>query len=39
MTASPHPLATHGKPSDENAHPHKYAAAVVHNGIIRTTSS
>src|SRR5438477_6634062 len=27
--------ATHGKPSDENAHPHKYGAvAVVHNGII-----
>ena len=27
--------ATHGKPSDENAHPHQYAGvAVVHNGII-----
>ena len=27
--------ATHGKPSDENAHPHKYGGvAVVHNGII-----
>ncbi len=27
--------ATHGKPSDENAHPHKYdSVAVVHNGII-----
>jgi len=27
--------ATHGKPSDENAHPHRYAGvAVVHNGII-----
>src|SRR5438067_2009616 len=27
--------ATHGKPSDENAHPHKYdGVAVVHNGII-----
>jgi len=27
--------ATHGKPSDENAHPHAYGGvAVVHNGII-----
>ena len=27
--------ATHGKPSDENAHPHRYqGVAVVHNGII-----
>ncbi|ACG75274.1 glucosamine/fructose-6-phosphate aminotransferase, isomerizing [Anaeromyxobacter sp. K] len=27
--------ATHGKPSDENAHPHCYGGvAVVHNGII-----
>jgi glucosamine--fructose-6-phosphate aminotransferase (isomerizing) len=27
--------ATHGKPSDENAHPHKAGkVAVVHNGII-----
>src|SRR5438105_2549716 len=27
--------ATHGKPADENAHPHKYGGvAVVHNGII-----
>lgn len=29
--------ATHGKPSDENAHPHTdcgYRVAVVHNGII-----
>ncbi len=27
--------ATHGKPSDENAHPHRYErVAVVHNGII-----
>src|SRR2546423_4126629 len=27
--------ATHGKPSDENAHPHEYeGVAVVHNGII-----
>src|SRR4051794_8002890 len=27
--------ATHGKPSDENAHPHKFGGvAVVHNGII-----
>jgi glucosamine--fructose-6-phosphate aminotransferase (isomerizing) len=27
--------ATHGKPSDENAHPHRYCGvAVVHNGII-----
>ncbi|MFD2370087.1 glutamine--fructose-6-phosphate transaminase (isomerizing) [Brevibacillus sp. GCM10020057] len=29
--------ATHGKPSDENSHPHtdaKHAFAVVHNGII-----
>ncbi|HEX8908054.1 MAG TPA: glutamine--fructose-6-phosphate transaminase (isomerizing) [Anaeromyxobacteraceae bacterium] len=27
--------ATHGKPSDENAHPHCYrGVAVVHNGII-----
>lgn len=29
--------ATHGKPSDENSHPHRSASgrfAVVHNGII-----
>ena len=27
--------ATHGKPSDENAHPHRFeSVAVVHNGII-----
>ena len=27
--------ATHGKPSNENAHPHSYrGVAVVHNGII-----
>jgi glucosamine--fructose-6-phosphate aminotransferase (isomerizing) len=27
--------ATHGQPSDENAHPHQYeGVAVVHNGII-----
>src|SRR5262249_19647589 len=30
-----HPGGPHGKPSDENAHPHKYGGvAVVHNGII-----
>ncbi|MBX7101321.1 MAG: glutamine--fructose-6-phosphate transaminase (isomerizing) [Myxococcaceae bacterium] len=27
--------ATHGRPSDDNAHPHRYGGvAVVHNGII-----
>ena len=27
--------ATHGKPSDENAHPHRFeGVAVIHNGII-----
>src|SRR5580698_8353582 len=34
--------ATHGEPSDENAHPHCDAAnriAVVHNGIIENAAS
>src|ERR1043166_9570281 len=27
--------ATHGRPSDENSHPHKFGSvSVVHNGII-----
>ena len=29
------PLATHGRPSDDNAHPHTFeGVSVVHNGII-----
>jgi len=32
--------ATHGRPSDENAHPHRSGAvAVVHNGIIENHQS
>ena len=34
--------ATHGEPSDRNAHPHCYAAgryAVVHNGIVENASA
>ncbi|MBP6839895.1 MAG: glutamine--fructose-6-phosphate transaminase (isomerizing) [Kofleriaceae bacterium] len=32
--------ATHGRPSDENAHPHKVGAvSVVHNGIIENHSA
>jgi glucosamine--fructose-6-phosphate aminotransferase (isomerizing) len=32
--------ATHGRPSDENAHPHKYGSvSVVHNGIIENHSA
>ena len=32
--------ATHGRPSELNAHPHKYGrAAVVHNGIIENHSA
>jgi glucosamine--fructose-6-phosphate aminotransferase (isomerizing) len=32
--------ATHGRPSEQNAHPHKYGkVAVVHNGIIENHSS
>lgn len=34
--------ATHGKPSDENSHPHRSASglfAVVHNGIIENYAS
>jgi glucosamine--fructose-6-phosphate aminotransferase (isomerizing) len=32
--------ATHGRPSEQNAHPHKYGrVAVVHNGIIENHSA
>ncbi len=32
--------ATHGRPSDENAHPHKFGSvSVVHNGIIENHSA